>query len=142
MFFIKNNGETNGYVYIGTTIMEGSWKMGEMSINWTDYLNWANSLTERSFVRHNFLMIWFNIIIIIPLTQNITQVENENLDKYQDLSIEIKRMWKLSNIDVVPLVISVEGVISKRFKDSLKNCRYQLASTYQCKELQFWKPVV
>lgn len=34
--------------------------------------------------------------------------------------MELKRMWKLTDVKVLPLVISVEGAVSKSFKEFLK----------------------
>lgn len=45
------------------------------------------------------------------MTQNVIKT-----DKYQ----ELKRMWKITDVKFLPLVISVEGTMSKRFKVFLK----------------------
>ena len=41
--------------------------------------------------------------------------EQEKLDNYSELRQEVKKIWNLSRVAVVPVVIS--GVISKRLKD-------------------------
>lgn len=60
------------------------------------------------------------IDVAVPLTKNLITTENEKIEKYQDLVIELKRMWKLSKVEVIPVVISVDGVVSKRFKQFLQ----------------------
>lgn len=57
--------------------------------------------------------------IAVPLTTNIFQTECQKIDKYQNLAIELKRIWKLRDIIIVPLVVSAEGAVSKRLPDFL-----------------------
>lgn len=54
--------------------------------------------------------------IAVPLTQNVRKAEQEKLIKYQNLAFEIKRIWKLGEVQIIPIVISVEGVITTRLK--------------------------
>ena len=44
----------------------------------------------------------------------------EKIDKYIDLSIELKRLWNASEVLVIPIVIGATGVISKSFKQDLE----------------------
>lgn len=60
------------------------------------------------------------IDIAVPLTHNLEETEKTKLIKYQDLAVEIKNVWKLKKVTVIPLVISVEGVITKNFKKNLE----------------------
>ena len=43
-----------------------------------------------------------------------------NIDNYSELRREVKKIWNLSQIVVVPVVIGTQGVTSKRLKDWLK----------------------
>lgn len=58
--------------------------------------------------------------IAIPLTQNTDKAETEKCQKYQNLAIEIKRLWKLDRVTIVPLVISVDGVCTVRLRSNLE----------------------
>ena len=47
------------------------------------------------------------------------QKEEEKLDHYSDLKYQILKMWKdeVKKIAIIPVVIDVLGVVSKRFKN-------------------------
>ncbi|KAL1446836.1 hypothetical protein WDU94_012201 [Cyamophila willieti] len=68
------------------------------------------------------------IDIAVPLTHNITKTEAEKITKYEDLKEEIKRMWKLNKVDIVPIFISSEGVISKSLAKHLKTLNIKKSS--------------
>jgi hypothetical protein len=55
------------------------------------------------------------------LTHNLPRTEAEKITKYENLALEIKNIWKLSNVSIGPLVISVEGGVTKNFLKYLKN---------------------
>ena len=57
--------------------------------------------------------------VACPFDTQIIQKENEKIEKYQDLKREIKRLWKVKTVSVVPIVIGVLGTISHRFQDWL-----------------------
>ena len=60
------------------------------------------------------------IDVSIPLTHNIRKMEVEKKNKYENLAIEIKRLWKLHSIQIFPVVISAEGVISDELVNTFK----------------------
>jgi hypothetical protein len=43
------------------------------------------------------------------LTHNLPRTEAEKITKYEHMALEIKNIWKLSNVYIHPLVISAEG---------------------------------
>ena len=47
-------------------------------------------------------------------------MEVEKKNKYENLAIEIKRLWKLHSIQIFPVVISAEGVISDELVNTFK----------------------
>ncbi|KAL1446054.1 hypothetical protein WDU94_005517 [Cyamophila willieti] len=61
------------------------------------------------------------IDIAVPLTHNIIKTENEKLNKYQELKIEITRIWKLKSVIIVPIVMSTEGLVSKKILKTSRN---------------------
>ena len=40
--------------------------------------------------------------------------ESEKIEKYQDLKKEIRRLWGIRHLEVVPVVVGAFGVVSKR----------------------------
>lgn len=60
------------------------------------------------------------IDIAVPLTHNLAKTENEKITKYLDLAVELRRMWKLTDIRTIPVVLSVEGVVTERFLKNLE----------------------
>ena len=63
----------------------------------------------------------FKIDIAVPLTHKFPKTEAEEITKYQNLTLEIKNIWKLNSICVYPLVISAEGMATYNFLKYLEN---------------------
>jgi len=59
------------------------------------------------------------IDIAIPEDRNITGKEREKIDKYQDLCLEIKRLWHVKT-EVIPVVIGAMGAHTKRLEGYLE----------------------
>lgn len=59
------------------------------------------------------------IDITIPLTHNIVQAEQEKIDKYANLAVELKNIWQLDHVTIYPVAISVDGIITERLEHSL-----------------------
>ena len=57
----------------------------------------------------------------VALTYNLPKTETEKITKYENLVLEIKNMWKLTNVSVDPPVISAEGVVTKILQKYLDN---------------------
>jgi hypothetical protein len=60
------------------------------------------------------------IDIAVPDSQNIQKTISTKITKYQPLRIELKRMWKLAEVTVVPVVLSATVAIPKTLKRNLK----------------------
>jgi len=61
------------------------------------------------------------IDIAVPLTHNLPKTETQKFMKYENLTLEIKNIWKLNSPSIYPSVISVEGVVTKNFVKYLEN---------------------
>jgi len=61
------------------------------------------------------------IDIAVPLTLNLSNIEAEEIMKYENLALQTKNIQQLNNVSVYPLVISVEEVVTV---NSLKYLRY------------------
>ena len=68
------------------------------------------------------------LIQTVKTRQLITNSQTDKQNKYQDVSNEIRAMWKQNTAQVIPTVISSKGVIPKSLTQSLK--RLRLASKY------------
>ena len=55
------------------------------------------------------------IDIAIPADLRVEEKEKEKVEKYQDLKKEIRRLWKLRNLEIVPVVIGALGSVSAEF---------------------------
>ena len=61
------------------------------------------------------------IDIACPGDRRVDIKQEEKINKYLDLAIEIKELWKMKRVKVVPVVIGVLGTIPKRLEDYLRN---------------------
>ena len=52
------------------------------------------------------------IDIAIPGDEKIHQRQQEKVEKYQDLRREVKRLWDLRKVQVVPIVIGALGSVT------------------------------
>ena len=57
------------------------------------------------------------IDISIPADRNIMDKEKEKIMKYQDLKTEIKRIWNMKRVRVVPVVVGALGSIPKDWQN-------------------------
>ena len=55
------------------------------------------------------------IDVAIPGDCRIREKEIEKIEKYQNLKRELKRLWSLKKVEVVPVVVGALGCISKGF---------------------------
>ena len=55
----------------------------------------------------------------IPGEIRVSEKEKEKIERYQELKTEIKRMWNIRSIKVIPVVVGAHGSTSKK----LKKCR-------------------
>jgi hypothetical protein len=60
------------------------------------------------------------IDVAIAGERNVIQIEAVKILKYEDLTIEIQRMWYVK-ARVIPLVIDATGTISKSFRKYVSN---------------------
>ena len=53
--------------------------------------------------------------------KNILYSITEKIKKYTELQDQIKRIWKMDRVPIVPIVVSTTGVIPKQLITSLQN---------------------
>jgi hypothetical protein len=59
------------------------------------------------------------IDVAIPSDRNVIQKESENKLKYNNLSIEIQRMWNVKYF-IIPVIIGATGIVTKGLKRYLE----------------------
>ena len=55
------------------------------------------------------------IDVTIPNNHNIIEKRLEKIEKHTDLGIEIKELWNMQAVDIVPIVIGCMGVVDNSF---------------------------
>ena len=59
------------------------------------------------------------IDIACPCDRNVNDKETEKVEKYQDLKIELQRLWNTS-VEIVPIVVGALGAISRTLQKYLQ----------------------
>ena len=54
---------------------------------------------------------------------NIARKRLEKLQNYTDLSVEIKTLWRLSKVDIVPVIIGAAGMIHNHLDQDIDKLR-------------------
>ena len=62
------------------------------------------------------------IDVAVPWDSRAEQKEQEKRDKYQDLRIELRRLWD-EPVEIVPLIIGILGTIPKPLKVEPRGAR-------------------
>ncbi|XP_030753831.1 uncharacterized protein LOC115880690 [Sitophilus oryzae] len=57
----------------------------------------------------------------VPSDSNMTQMYDEKISKYQELATEIKKLWNLAKVEILPIIISANGLVYKNMRSHLKN---------------------
>ena len=52
--------------------------------------------------------------IAVPRDSRVGEKELEKMEKYDDLKREIKRMWKMKKIVIIPIVVGALGAFSRK----------------------------
>ena len=67
------------------------------------------------------------IDIAVPGDSRVKEKELEKIEKYQMLREEIRRLWQVSNVTVIPVVVGALGVISDKFERYIKKLDVKIA---------------
>ena len=60
------------------------------------------------------------IDIACPSDYNVIRKRTEKLQNYTDLAIEIRKLWKLNSVEIIPVIIGVTGTIYNGMIDDLQ----------------------
>ena len=55
------------------------------------------------------------INVTIPNDHNTIEKRLEKIEKYTDLGIEIKELWNMQRVNIVPIIIGCTGVVDNSF---------------------------
>ena len=69
--------------------------------------------------------------IAVPLTHKLQDTHNEKRRKYTDLAYEINKMWKIKDIEIIPIILSSLAVIPKSLALSLESLNIQKSRIYE-----------
>ena len=67
------------------------------------------------------------IDVSIPNDMNIVSKRIEKIEKYANLSIELKELWGMKTAETIPLVIGCTGTVDKKFVDYVDKFPVQLS---------------
>ena len=113
----KNNGLEHGEKWYEHA-PEGAVENEEIKVLWDINIQCDNLMEAR---RPDLIVIdkkeqkAIIIDIAVPADERVEVKEKEKVEKYQDLKREIKRLWKLRNVEIVPVVIGALGSVSTEF---------------------------
>ena len=85
--------------------------------------SWIRRLHQRNVARRPDIVVVEkekNKAIIVDIASlwdhRVYEEESEKIEKYQGLKREIGRVWGIRHLEVVPVVVGVLGVVSKRLE--------------------------
>ena len=58
---------------------------------------------------------------------NIVSKRIEKIEKYANLSIELKELWGMKTVETIPVVIGCTGTVDKKFVDYVDKFPVQLS---------------
>ncbi|XP_045463778.1 uncharacterized protein LOC123673337 [Harmonia axyridis] len=61
----------------------------------------------------------------VPQDQNMMKTYAEKIRKYEPLSRQMRDMWKLRRVEIIPLIISVNGLVLKKTVQHIKDLEMQ-----------------
>lgn len=56
----------------------------------------------------------------VPQDENLRKTYSEKVAKYEDLAFEIKEIYRLTSVTILPIIVSVNGLVEKHLPDIMK----------------------
>ena len=66
------------------------------------------------------------------MSSRVLEKEDEKVERYTDMTIEIKTLWKMKSVKITPVVIGALGTVSNNLDKHLK----QISSTITMEMIQ------
>lgn len=76
----------------------------------------------------------FLLDIATPLDENVHKTYLEKISKYEDLAYEIKDLWRLKRVTILPFIISANGLVHKNFLSNLKTLELDYTYLVECQK--------
>ena len=70
------------------------------------------------------------IIVAIPGDNRVGAKEKEKIEKYDNLKWEVKKMWSMKKVEIVPVVIGALGAVSKNFELYIEKLGIQIKTEH------------
>ncbi|KAL1446767.1 hypothetical protein WDU94_003646 [Cyamophila willieti] len=107
------------YLYKPDTVVEND--------EWKIYWNLA-VITEHNIINNRPDLVLFDkearsasiIDVTVPLDENLQKAYSTKLTKYEDLKQQLKHMYDLTSVNILPIVISANGLVHKRTAENIK----------------------
>ncbi|KAL1455720.1 hypothetical protein WDU94_009793 [Cyamophila willieti] len=98
----------------------------EHKIYWNMYI-----ITEHKVIHNKPDILYFNlkeksasiVDVTIPLDENINTAYMNKIVKYEDLKRQVKNMYNLNNVNILPIVISTNGLVHKNTRENIKTLK-------------------
>lgn len=93
---------------------------------------WDFTVTTDRGVEHNRpdMVVWNKqdktaslIDFAVPLDQNLGKAYEGKISKYEPLSRQMKEMWQLKRVEIIPLIISCNGLVHQKTTENLKQMK-------------------
>ncbi|XP_039276066.1 uncharacterized protein LOC111055986 [Nilaparvata lugens] len=65
------------------------------------------------------------IDVAVPLDENLVSTIAEKKRKYQPLSVELKDMYKLRKVVIIPIVVSANGLVTKEWRQAMEQLQLE-----------------
>lgn len=107
------------YLYKPDTVVEND--------EWKIYWN-LSVITEHNIINNRPDMIQFDkrsrsasiIDMTVPLDENLQKAYSTKLTKYDDLKQQLRHMYDLTSVNILPIVISANGLVHRRTAENMK----------------------
>ena len=73
----------------------------------------------------------------VPRDDNIVDKSIEKVEKYHNLAIELKALWQLKEIAIIPIVVGCTGVVDKRFTKYIDKIPGKI-NIFEIQKLRLW----
>ena len=70
------------------------------------------------------------IDIAIPGDHRVGAKEKEKIEKYDNLKWEVKKMWSMKKVEIVPVIIGALGAVSKNFEQYIERLGVQIKTEH------------
>jgi len=115
----KNSPETIHHVISSCPVLAPTkYKNDEVKILWNFPVRTDRTVAHNKpdiIVHEKVKKNVFLIDIAVPNDRNIARKRAEKLRNYHDLSFEVKQLWNVNTVKIVPVIIGATGVIHQDF---------------------------